>query len=132
MLLRAISVDTTICPAQEDFKNPPASAGEYVNKAIQENYQNPEAEKQLQREKEKNKKAMLALLKDEMLEKQNALIRQAVRANPELLELAAAKITSGFIRERLMEYDSVKDAYDAGGLVAGDINNILSKDLCAD
>ena len=108
------------------------NAGGFIVKAIQENYQNPEFEKQLQAEKEKEKKAMLASLKDEMLEKQNALIKQAVRANPELLELAAAKITSGFVRERLMEYGSIKDAYDAGGIVTGDINNILSKDLCAD
>ena len=108
------------------------NAGGFIVKAIQENYQDPEFQKQLQTEKAENKKAMLASLKDEMLEKQNALIRQAVRANPELLEQAAAKITSGFVRERLMEYDSIKDAYDAGGVVAGDINNILSKELCAD
>ena len=108
------------------------NAGGFIVKAIQENYQNPEFQKQLQAEKAENKKAMVASLKDEMLEKQNALIRQAVRANPELLEQAAAKITSGFVKERLMEYDSIKDAYDAGGVVAGDINNILSKDLCAD
>ena len=108
------------------------NAGGFIVKAIQENYQNPEFQKQLQAEKEEEKQAMLASLKDEMLEKQNALIRQAVRANPELLEQAAAKVTSGFVRERLMEYDSIKDAYEAGGLGAGDINNILSKDLCAD
>ena len=108
------------------------NAGGFIVKAIQENYQDPEFQKQLQTEKAEEKKAMLASLKDEMLEKQNALIRQAVRANPELLEQAAAKITSGFVRERLMAYDSIKDAYDAGGVVAGDINNILSKKLCAD
>ena len=108
------------------------NTGGFIVKAIQENYQNPEFQKQLQAEKVEEKRAMLASLKDEMLEKQNALIRQAVRANPELLEQAAAKITSGFVRERLMAYDSIKDAYDAGGVVAGDINNILSKDLCAD
>ena len=108
------------------------NAGGFIVKAIQENYQDPEFQKQLQTEKAENKKAMLASLKDEMLEKQNALIRQAVRANPELLEQAAAKITSGFVRERLMAYDSIKDAYDAGGVVVGDINNILSKELCAD
>ena len=108
------------------------NAGGFIVKAIHENYQDPEFQKQLQTEKAENKKAMLASLKDEMLEKQNALIRQAVRANSELLEQAAAKITSGFVRERLMEYDSIKDAYDAGGVVAGDINNILSKELCAD
>ena len=108
------------------------NAGGFIVKAIQENYQNPEFQKQLQAEQSENKKAMIASLKDEMLEKQNALIRQAVRAHPELLQQAAAKITSGFVRERLIEYDSIKDAYDAGGVVAGDINNILSKDLCAD
>ena len=108
------------------------NAGGFIVKAIQENYQNPEFQKQLQAEKAEEKKAMLVSLKDEMLEKQNALIRQAVRTTPELLKHAAAMITSGFVRERLMAYDSIKDAYDAGGVVAGDINNILAKDLCAD
>ena len=108
------------------------NVGGFIVKAIEENYQNPEFQKQLQAEKAVEKKAMLASLKDEMLEKQNTLIRQAVRANPELLQQAATMITSGFVRERLMEYNSIKDAYDAGGVVAGDINNILSKDLCAD
>ena len=75
---------------------------------------------------------MLASLKSEMLEKQNTLIRQAVRSNPELLDQATAKISSGFIRERLMDYDTIKDAYAAGGMVAGDINSILAKELCAD
>ena len=56
------------------------NAGGFIVKAIQENYQNPEFQKQLQAEQAENKKAMLASLKDEMLEKQNALIRQAVRA----------------------------------------------------
>lgn len=108
------------------------NTGGFIVKAIQENYQNPEFQKQLQVEKAEAKQTMLASLKDEMLEKQNALIRQAVRANPELLEQAAAKITSGFVRERLMAYDSIKDAYDAGTVVAGEINSILAKDLCAD
>ncbi|MDE0018900.1 MAG: initiator RepB protein, partial [Candidatus Poribacteria bacterium] len=60
------------------------------------------------------------------------LIRQAVLANPELLEQAAAMISSGFIRDRLFEYNSVQEAYTAGGSVAGDINNILAKEFCAD
>ena len=108
------------------------NAGGFIVKAIRENYQDPVFRKQLQVEQEKEKQAMLASLKSEMLEKQNTLIRQAVRANPELLEQAAAKISSGFIRERLMDYETIEDAYAAGGLVAGDINSILSKGLCAD
>ena len=108
------------------------NAGGFIVKAIRENYQDPVYQKQLQAEREKEKQAMLASLKNEMLEKQNTLIRQAVRANPELLKQAAAKISSGFIRERLMDYETIEDAYAASGLVAGDINSILANGLCAD
>ena len=108
------------------------NAGGFIVKAIRENYQDPVYQKQLQAEREKEKQVMLASLKSEMLEKQNTLIRQAVRANPELLKQASAKISSGFIRERLMDYETIEDAYAAGGLVAGDINSILAKEHCAD
>jgi plasmid replication initiation protein len=108
------------------------NAGGFIVKAIRENYQDPEFQKQLQAEKKKEKQEILALLRREMLEKRHALIRQAVRANPELIEQAAEKITSSFVREVLMGYDSVKDAYAAGVLVAGEINSILAKEFCAD
>ena len=111
-----------------DVKN----MGGFIVKAIRENYEDPVFRKELQVRKAEERKAMLASLRTEMLEKRNALIRQAVRARPELLEQAAAKIMSSFIRERLMEYDSVKDAYEAGGMVAGDINSILAEEFCAD
>ena len=108
------------------------NAGGFIVKAIRENYQDPEFQKELQVKKKKEKQEILALLRREMLEKQTALIRQAVRANPELIEQAAEKITSSFVRDRLMDYDSVKDAYAAGVLVAGEINSILAKEFCAD
>ena len=108
------------------------NTGGFIVKAIQENYQDPALQKRLEVEKVEEEQATLASLRGEMLEKQNALIRQAVLANPELLEQAAAQITSGFIRERLMEYGSVKEAYAAGGSIAGDINNILAKEFCSD
>ena len=108
------------------------NAGGFIVKAIRENYQDPEFQKELQVKKKKEKQEILALLRREMLEKRHALIRQAVRANPELIEQAAEKITSSFVREVLMGYDSVKDAYAAGVLVAGEINSILAKEFCAD
>ena len=111
-----------------DVKN----AGGFIVKAIQENYQDPELQKRLQAEKEKEKEEMLASLRREMVEKKNALIRRAVRTNPELLEQAAERITSSFVNDFLMEYDSVKDAYAVGGLVAGEINIILADEFCAD
>ena len=75
---------------------------------------------------------MLDALKAEMHEKKGALLRQAVRTRPELLERATARIASRFVQERLMEYGSVKDAYEAGGMVAGEINIILAEGFCAD
>ena len=68
--------------------------GGFIVKAIRENYEDPVFRKELQVRKAEERKAMLASLRTEMLEKRNALIRQAVRARPELLEQAAAKIMS--------------------------------------
>ena len=126
----AVYVEEKIGLAQQatDVKN----AGGFIVKAIWENYQDPVFQRELQLRKAAEREAMLASLRTEMLEKRNALIRQAVRARPELLEQAAARITSRFVQERLTEYDSVKDAYEAGGMVAGEINIILAEAFCAD
>ena len=126
----AVYVEEKIGLAQQatDVKN----MGGFIVKAIRENYQDPVFQKELQMRKAAEREVMLASLRTEMLEKRNALMRQAVRARPELLEQAAVKIMSSFIRERLMEYDSVKDAYEAGGMVAGDINIILAEEFCVD
>ena len=126
----AVYVEEKIGLAQQatDVKN----AGGFIVKAIRENYQDPVFRKELQVRKAEEREAMLALLRTEMLEKRNALIRQAVRARPELLEQAAARITSRFVQERLTEYDSVKDAYEASSMVAGEINIILAEEFCAD
>ena len=126
----AVYVEEKIGLAQQatDVKN----MGGFIVKAIRENYQDPVFQKELQVRKAEEREAMLASLRTEMLEKRNALIRQAVRTTPELLEQAAARITSRFVQERLTEYDSVKDAYEAGGMVAGEINIILAEEFCAD
>ena len=126
----AVYVEEKIGLAQQatDVKN----MGGFIVKAIRENYQDPVFRKELQVRKAEEREAMLALLRNEMLEKRNALIRQAVRARPELLEQAAARITSRFVQERLTEYGSLQDAYGAGGSVTGEINIILAEAFCAD
>ena len=92
----AVYVEEKIGLAQQatDVKN----AGGFIVKAIGENYQDPVFQRELQVRKAEEREAMLALLRTEMLEKRNALIRQAVRARPELLEQAAARITSRFVQ----------------------------------
>ena len=126
----AVYVEEKIGLAQQatDVKN----MGGFIVKAIRENYQDPVFQRELQVRKAEEREAMLDALKAEMHEKKGALLRQAVRATPELLERAAARITSRFVQERLTEYDSVKDAYEAGGMVAGEINIILAEGFCAD
>lgn len=104
----------------------------FVIQAIRENYQDPQLQLQLERRTEKEQKAMLEALKSEMLEKRSALLRQAVRTDPGLLDQAAARIQSHYALARLPDYNSLQEAYRDGGLVTAEINGILAKEFCAD
>ena len=112
---------------QEGIKNRPG----FIVKAIRENYQDPVFQAQLEARKQREQAAMLDALESETVEKRNALLRQAVRTEPELLEKAAEKIGSHIIRKRLDSYASVEEAYRAGGMVTAEINAILADDFCA-
>ena len=112
----------------ENVKN----MGGFIVKAIRENYQDPVAQAQFQERKHKEQQAMLDALRSEMSEKRNALLRQAVRTTPELLEQAAEKIQSHFALERLESYNSLQEAYRDGGMVTAEINAILAEYFCAD
>lgn len=111
-----------------DVKN----KGGYIVQAIRENYQDPTVQVRLQERKAEEQQGMLNSLESEMVEKKNALLRQAVRTNPELLEQAADKIQSHIVRERLASFASVQDAYRDGGMVTAEINAILADEYCAD
>ena len=106
--------------------------GGFIVKAIRENYQDPVIQTELKARKDREQKGMLDALESETAEKKNALLRQAVRANPELLERASLRINSHIIRERLESYDSLQDAYRDGGMVTAEINAILAEEFCAD
>jgi hypothetical protein len=126
----AVYVEEKIGLAQQatDVKN----IGGFIVQAIRENYQDPVIQVQLQARKHREQAALLKTLESEMLEKKNALLRQAVRANPALLKQAANKIQSHIIRERLANYASIQDAYRDGGMVTAEINAILAEAFCAD
>ena len=62
----------------------------------------------------------------------NALLRQAVRTNPGLLEKAAAKIRAHIVHKRLENYDSIQEAYENNVIVTAEINAILAEEFCAD
>ena len=109
-----------------DVKN----MGGFIVQAIREHYQDPVFQARLEQRKEKEKQGMLESLESEMVEKKNALLRQAVRANPELLEEASHKIQSHIIRGRLASFASIQEAYRDGGMVTAEINAILAEEFC--
>ena len=93
----------------------------FIVQAIRENYQDPVFQAQLEDRKQREQAAMLKAIESEKIEKRNALLRQAVRTEPELLEKAVEKMDSHVVIKRLDDYASVEEAYRDGGMVTGEI-----------
>ena len=104
----------------------------YILEALRENYQSPRVQKQRQRRAEIVRDQALKDLTTEYNAKKRTLLRQAVHANPDLVEQAAEKITSHFVRKRLETYATTAEAYQAGGMVTEEIHYILAEDSCQD
>ena len=102
----------------------------YIVEAIRENYQDPELRKQRQVRAEKAKEKELEDLTAEFTVKRRTLLRQAVHADPELVERAAERVHSYIVRQRLEEHPSAIEAYQKGGMVAAEINAILAEEFC--
>ena len=102
----------------------------YIVEAIRENYQDPELQKQRQVRAEKAKEKELEDLTAEFTVKRRTLLRQAVHADPELVERAAESVHSYIVRQRLEEHPSAIEAYQKGGMVAAEINAILAEEFC--
>ena len=102
----------------------------YIVEAIRENYQDLELQKQRRLRAEKAKERELEDLTEEFTLKRRTLLRQAVHADPQLVERAAERIQSHIIRQRLLEHDSAIAAYQKGGMVAAEINVILAEEFC--
>ena len=104
----------------------------YIVEAIRENYQDPELQKQRQIRAEKAKEKELEDLTTEFNAKRNTLLRQAVHAQPELVEAAAERVQAYIVRQRLEEHPSAMEAYQKGGMVTAEINAILAAEFCQD
>ena len=102
----------------------------YIVEAIRENYQDARIQKQRQIRAERAKEKELEDLTTEFNAKRRNILRQAVHAEPHLVEAAAEKIQSYIVRQRLDAQPSAMAAYQKGGLVTAEINAILAKDFC--
>ena len=109
-----------------DLKN----RGGFIIEAIRENYQNPEVQKAREVRAAKVREKELEDLTAEFRVKRDNIIRQAVHAQPELVEYAAERIQSYFVRERLLEHASAVEAYQKGGMVKAEIDGILAAEFC--
>ena len=111
-----------------DVKN----RGGFIVEAIRENYIDPEVQKQRETRAEKAKEKELEDLTVEFRAKRDNLLRQAVHAQPALIEQAAERIQSYIIRERLFEHNTPIEAYQKGGMVKAEIDGILAAEFCQD
>ena len=111
-----------------DVKN----RGGFIVEAIRENYQDPEVQKTRETRAEKAKEKELENLNAEFTVKRDNIIRQAVQAQPDLVERAAERIQSYIVRQRLLEHSSAMEAYQKGGMVTAEINAILAAEFCQD
>ena len=106
--------------------------GGFIIEAIRENYQNSEVQKARELRAEKVREKALEDLTAEFRGKRDNIIRQAVHADPGLVEAAAERIQSYIVRQRLVEHPSAMEAYQKGGMVAAEINAILAAEFCQD
>ena len=111
-----------------DVKN----RGGFIVDAIRENYIDPAVQKARELRAEKAKEKELEDLTAEFKVKRDNILRQAVHAQPELVERAAARIQSYMVKERLQEQASVMAAYQKGGMIKAEIDGILAEEFCAD
>ena len=102
----------------------------YIVEAIRENYQDPELQQQREVRAAKVREKALEDLRTEYNAKRNTLLRQAVHADPGLVDAAAERVQSYIVRQRLVEQPSAMAAYQKGGMIAAEINAILAAEFC--
>ena len=102
----------------------------YIIKAIHENYEDEQVQKERQLRAEKVQEKELEDLEAEYKTKWQTIVRQAIHADPELAEAAAARVESHIIRQRLDDQPTAMAAYQRGGMVAAEINAIVAEEYC--
>ena len=102
----------------------------YIIKAIRENYQDDRVRKDRQMRAERVREKELKDLEAEFRVKRDTIIRQLIHGQPELVETAAERVESRFVRQRLDKHDSAMAAYQKSGMVKAEIDSILEAEFC--
>ena len=109
-----------------------ANRGGYVIEAIRENYQDERVRKERQVRAERAKEKQLEDLEEAFSVKRKNIVRQAIQANPMLIEKAAERVHLIHPRRRLEEYDTATEAYQESSMVKVAIEEVIAQEFCQD
>ena len=111
-----------------DVKN----RGGYVIEAIRENYQDERVRTERQERAQRAKQKELEDLEETFIVKRKNIVRQAIQADPTLIEKAAERVNLVHPRRRLEEYDTATEAYQESGMVKVAIDEVIAEQFCQD
>ena len=104
----------------------------YIIEAIRENYQDARVRKARQVRAEKLKEQALDDLTEAFYIKRNNIVRQAIQADPLLIEKAAERVETYHPRKRLEEYDTATEAHQESPMVKVAIDEVIANEFCKD
>ena len=106
------------------------NTGGYVVDAIRNNYQNNKVQKAREVRAEQAREKELENLDEKFRIKRANLLRQAIQADPELVERAVARIDNNFVLRRIEECDTAIQAYKEYPVVKSYADAILAEEFC--
>ena len=104
----------------------------YVIEAVRENYQDDRVRKARQVRAEKMREQALSDLKEAFIVKRNNIVRQAIQADPLLIEKAGECVETYHPRKRLQEYETATEAYQESSMVKVAIEEVIADEFCQD
>ena len=109
-----------------------ANRAGYIIEAIRENFQDERVRKARQVRAEKLKEKALEDLTEAFHVKRNNIVRQAIQADPTLIEKAAERVKTHHPRKRLQEYEKATEAYQKSPMVKVAIDEVIADEFCND
>ena len=107
-----------------------ANRAGYIIEAVRENYQDERVRKARQVRAEKLKEQVLEDLTAAFYVKRNNIVRQAIQADPMLIEKAGERVETYHPRKRLEEYETATEAYQESSMVKVAIDEVIADEFC--
>ena len=109
-----------------------SNRGGYVIEAIRENYLDERVRKEREVRAQKAREKALEDLEETFRLRRNNILRQAIQADPTLIEKAAERVETYHPRRRLDEYETATEAYQESSMVKVAIQEVIADQFCQD